>query len=194
MKKDSKTECLVSIREASSLIFDELRNRIPRSTIQTWLQHAVFIPYQPVAPRDPQGCRLSISDLVLLSLLRAIFAVGVRLTTSLRTGDAHWYNESIEFWWATRFQDLNQRLRRDPNREVQTFLELCDYNVLIQIEPVTGRGKRKHAILIIDAADPEFEKLAKDKINVLAPETNVWVRPHYEFVVAKLRKHGLLKP
>jgi len=129
----------------------------------------------------------------LLSLLRVFFALGFRFKkwVSWRNGSHSKFQAEVSSFWASRFNDLSTRLDRAPLREIQTFLELCDYHVLVQIEPLIE--KKDHWIALIDTMDPRFEEQRADRISTLHPDISVWVMPHYDFVLSRLRINGLLK-
>lgn len=77
MKINSSTNSLLTIRQASKAL------GLPVGTIHSWLAKGVFVPFQPAEPRDPKGSRLDIGDLVWLSVLMALFSLGLRINDLL---------------------------------------------------------------------------------------------------------------
>jgi|GEM_PF-3008313 len=177
----------VTIRQAADKIFAEEPYILPASNIHAWMVAGIFVPYEKAPkPRSRHGCKLSKSDLVYLSVLRAMFLAGARfkLFTSLHF-DRHGLSGD----------DCTSLLKaKEEGRGPQCFFEITKYDAYVHIWPSAYARKeageiiwfvRKHNI------DDEFRDVtaevlrAHERLN-LEPHSFVNVRAHEEYIDRRL--------
>ncbi len=110
-------------------VFNGLDTRIPRATIQTWMQRGVFVPVESAPHRDPRGCRLDEADLTTLLVLRALSVCGV--------GHISLAPDRLGFEYA-HLTDENMKLLRASQRKwrgIQWYIEFHNYMVHVIIMP-----------------------------------------------------------
>jgi len=113
----------ISLKEAVDTVFNYFDTSLPKATVQTWMRHKVFVPVEQASRRDPRGCRLDISDLTTLLILRALSACGV--------GIASLHPKKFDFYIP---QDRIPKWHRllsvtGEGRAIQAYIEAHNYKV-----------------------------------------------------------------
>jgi hypothetical protein len=150
---------------------------IPRSTIQTWMQHGIFTPCETVAYRDPRGCRLDFSDLVTLALLRVFIAVGVGYK-SLGYQDITFWTDGLD-----REDETDLLKAEAAGRAIQKYLSMTDYRVHAVVRPELLW--HRHHIYFQPTATLDQGNLARLRDqHTWQPIILIKVRPLYDYLRA----------
>jgi hypothetical protein len=193
MLNTARKEVLISIKDAATLVFGTHPNRIPRSTIQTWIQRGIIMPEQPVPHRDPRGCRLSISDLVVLSLLRAFMSVGLQFNTLLFGGQRQDFLEFEAIRTKKAFEAVMQELDKERGRSMQVWLEMNDFCAVVRISWRGDNPSYPHYKFYrydSPALAEDFDTVRQGEY--LPPRIFIDAGAHHSFVVKRLVEQGVI--
>jgi len=182
---------IVTIRDAADKIFSEAPYIISASSIHTWMQQKVFVPYEKALQRSKKGCKLDEFDLVYLSTCRAMLLAGARF--ALLT---HMHFDRVGL--STKDNVLIEKAKKQ-GRGPQHFFEIHDYNIFAYVCPSPYRNSLAgEAIWFAPATemDSQFKNAkyvqlhGQDRPN-LEPHIFINVYAHSVYVQQRLIANGL---